>query len=427
MTTSNRSIKKPKIALVMIVKNEQKRITVTFDSVKDIVDCFVIVDTGSSDNTMDIVRNYCNEHKIELHMEQKIFPHPFHFANARNSSIELAEDKCDYMLLLDSNDEVKGGKELVHFITTYKGEESGFYMCQEWWCGTGLDKYYNVRLVKSKHGWRYKGAIHEYIQSDTHSKTIRIQNKNIKIYQDRTEDDDKSTQRFSRDEEIFESEYLQNLENGVIQDSRSLFYYAQTCMCLGKMEKAYNLYRERIKQNGFVEEKYHAYYRNAEITRILNHDWEETMLWYLKAFEFSSVIFEQPRVEPIFKIANYYLNKNHQLSYLYAKRCCELQYPHDAVLFVEKRIYDYGRWQILAHVAFHIGEYEIGYDACKKAVEIENKKDDINLLKQYEEKLNLNQVSIESKSVEIKNSKENQSEKLKEKMKQMKQKRNKKK
>ena len=61
------------MALVMMVKNEEKRIRVSFDSVKDYTDTFVILDTGSTDTTIEICREYCKEHGITLHLKEDPF------------------------------------------------------------------------------------------------------------------------------------------------------------------------------------------------------------------------------------------------------------------------------------------------------------------------------------------------------------------
>ena len=68
-------INKSLICLLMMVKNEEKRITVSFDSVKDFVDTFIILDTGSTDNTIPIMKEYCKNNlfieKIMYHYEYK--------------------------------------------------------------------------------------------------------------------------------------------------------------------------------------------------------------------------------------------------------------------------------------------------------------------------------------------------------------------
>jgi len=384
------------LALVMMVKNESKRINVTLDSVKGFVNKCIIMDTGSEDNTLDLIRSWCEKNKIELNLLQKTFPQPFHYSNARNAILDFADDKADYLLLLDCNDELKDGNIVRRFVDTYKGKSTAFHVCQEWWNGVSLDKYYNIRLLKSKNGWRYKGAIHEYVVNPAcENDSSKLKNDEMvsrimgfSLYQDRTLDDDKSANRFSRDEEVLEAEYQENIKlvrEGKLSrhDPRTLFYYGQTCMCLGKNEKAYRLYRERSELEGFTEEKYHSYYRCGELSKILKHGWEESFLWYYKAYEYSAKTFDIPRAEPLFRIAEYYKDKCPEISYMNLKRCCELKYPDNAILFVDRRVYDYLRWNLMSLVGFEAKEIDVGKFACCKAISSEKKECDINTLEKY--------------------------------------------
>lgn len=391
---------KPTLGLVMMVKNENKRITVSLDSVRDIADCFIILDTGSEDNTINIIREYCKTHNKPLHLIEQTFPHPFNFAKARNVVLDFADDKADYLLLLDCNDELRGGEDLRKFIDSYIGGSTAFHTCQEWWNGQSLDKYYNIRLVKSKHSWRYRGAIHEYIMSPEAEQQMEDVKNNpeakrdpvvsrvfgFSLYQDRTQDDDKSFKRFARDEEIFHHDYEEfvssrDKDKNVKPDPRMLFYYGQTCMCLGKNEKAYKLYKERTEQEGFTEERYHAYYRCGETSKSLGHDWEESMTWYIKAYEYSTKVFDSPRAEPLYRLAEYYRDKCWDLCFMYLRRCCEVVYPENAILFVDKRMYDYSRWNLMGIVAYYAKQNEIGKISCLKAIESEDHEiDRTNLL-----------------------------------------------
>lgn len=419
---------KMSIALVMMVKNENKRILVSLESVKNIVDKFVIMDTGSEDNTISIIRDYCTKNNIELHLIERTFPHPFHYSNARNVILDFADDKADYLLLLDCNDELRDGKNLRQFVNTYGGKSSAFHICQEWWNGISLDKYYNIRLLKSKCGWRYKGAIHEYISNPLYENDInKIKTEELvsrvfgfTLYQDRTLDDDKSFKRFGRDEEVLDAEYEENkrlIEQQKLsgQDPRTVFYYGQTCMCLGKNEKAYRLYRERSELEGFTEERYHAYYRCGELSRLLNHDWEESFMWYHKAYEYSAKTFDVPRAEPLFRIAEYYKDKCAEISFMNLKRCCELKYPDNAILFVDRRIYDYSRWNLMSHIALDVKEIDIGKFSCYKAISSEKKTEDITQLEKYipDKKERDNIIDSLKKGVEITSTQQNSNQQKK--------------
>src|SRR5260370_33462938 len=92
----------PTICLNMIVKNETPVITRCLASVRPFVDYWVIVDTGSTDGTQDIIRAALACIPGELHER------PWRdFAHNRNEALELARDKGDYLLFIDADDRLR--------------------------------------------------------------------------------------------------------------------------------------------------------------------------------------------------------------------------------------------------------------------------------------------------------------------------------
>jgi glycosyltransferase involved in cell wall biosynthesis len=361
----------PTIACILMLKNEEVRVTVSLDSAREWVDCFVIFDTGSTDSTKQVVHDYCAKHKIPLHWKDGPF---VDFSTSRNVLLDYADDKADYLILLDCNDQIEGGQAMRQFINTYSGPSTAFHLTQAWFNGLSLDQYFNIRLVKSGHNWRYKRRVHEYICcEESESTDPEVQKKNaglitrvtgFRIFQDRTKDDDKSLKRFARDKELLYQDYKDNCN-----DARTLFYLAQTYTCMGENEKAYEFYIKRQGQESFIEEKYHALLRCGDLSRSMGHDWEESMTWFIKAYEYSANTFAQARAEPLIKIGEYYSNlKCWELAYFFLKRACELEYPSEAILFVDKRMYDYTRWSALAVVAIKMKQPDIGKNACLKAI-----------------------------------------------------------
>lgn len=371
---------KPTIGLVMMVKNEKKRLQVTLDSVVGFVDALIMYDTGSTDNTIEIIQNFAEKHKINLYLIQGTF---VNFCVSRNVSLEYADKiNVHYLLFLDCNDELRGGEELRAFAKfSITQPNDGFLACQQWFSGQ-TDKYFNIRFVKNRCGWRYKGSVHEWL-CDTRSKdgnpthvVIRMP-ETIILYQDRTQDDDKTSKRFTRDYEL--------LLNDVKTDPtpRAYFYLAQTCQCLGKHDEA--LYYSKIRldytgsmQNQFEEERFHSYMRCGNCAFILGHDWHDVMGWYIKCFELYL------RAEPLVKIADYYRIKAQnemklkgkeeafrlwRTSYMFLREACELKYPDHCILFVDRGVYDYYRWHLLGIVGYHVGKMEEGKLACQKAID----------------------------------------------------------
>ncbi len=378
------------MALVMMVKNEEKRITVSFDSVKDYTDTFIILDTGSTDTTIEICREYCKKNNITLYLKEDPF---VNFCYSRNVLLDFADESLKtqrYLLQLDCNDELRNHKELMEFITNYKGPATGFYLKQQWWTGNNMDSYFNIRMCKSHAKWRYKGVVHEYIiQEGLSVKELRASGgrtterlENIVLFQDRTLDDDKSFKRFFRDKEMLFGEFLREPK-----DPRTLFYLAQTCGCLGNMQDAYKFYCLRINNEdpGFIEEIYQSYFRLGEISQTLGHPWQESVEWYLKAYAHSQ------RAEPLIRLAEHYIQQNHfgekkpdyMLAYMYASMACKLIFPLNQILFVDRRCYFYKRYHVLGVVAYHVQQYKEGAEACVKALMAENDEADMTNLIKY--------------------------------------------
>jgi hypothetical protein len=364
------------IGAVMMVKNEKKRIHVSLDSLGGYIDALIVYDTGSEDDTMDIIQEHCEKHKINLYMIKGEF---VDFSTSRNVVLNYADTiDVKFLLLLDVNDELQGGDKLLSFCKSQLNTETtGYLVCQHWWSGK-YDKYFNVRMVKNRSGWRYRGVVHEWMKDTTQegpepASPIYRMDDCIILYQDRTKDDDKSSKRFKRDRILLYEEYKKNPV-----EPRTVFYLAQTCSCLKEIQDAFYYYKIRSTLEGFQEEKFHAFLRCGELSIRLKHEWHETLTWYMKAVEHSL------RAEPLIKIADYYKYiKNWFLAYTFIKLACSIDYPNHCILFVDKRAYDYDRWHLMSIIGFYSGHYEEGKEACYIAIKDSNRELDKTNLQHY--------------------------------------------
>ena len=163
--------KKPTICLCMIVKNESHIITETLESIYKYIDYYVINDTGSTDNTIQIINDFFNEKNIpgEVIIHEfrtctchtgayKQFPF-FHFGWNRTYSMNACHGKADYVWVIDADDLVVGDFKLPNadadcFYLKIKRDES--------------TSYYRPQIFKNdpKLGWRYEGGLHEYANCD---------------------------------------------------------------------------------------------------------------------------------------------------------------------------------------------------------------------------------------------------------------------
>lgn len=142
---------KQTLSVCMIVKNAQGTLYRCLDSVKPFADEIIVCDTGSSDRTREIAREYTGQ-VFEL-------PWPDDFAAARNHSIERATG--DWILWLDADEWLLGGEHLGKYLRSnmYLG-----YVIKQHHCS--IDAEFKpdvpVRLFRNRRGIRFYGCVHEH-------------------------------------------------------------------------------------------------------------------------------------------------------------------------------------------------------------------------------------------------------------------------
>lgn len=356
-----------KIAVLVMVKNETKRILTTLESISHLDGLFVY-DTGSTDNTVEIIENFCKKHEMDCKVKRGIFED---FATSRNILHDFADSfdhDFTHYLLLDCNDELRG--DLKEELNKPECEGRDHFLIQQNW-KTGPDtinKYYNLRVIKAKTGDRYKGVVHECLITSPEKSKYKL--KNVHLFQDRTQDDGKSALRWKHDLQLLKAEHEKDPT-----DPRTLFYLAQTYSCLEDKDNAYKCYEKRsVMEHGFYEERFHATLNCAEMAE----NWDETHKWCLKAFEIID------RAEPLLIIAQHYRDrKQFKMAYIHAKLACDLDYPSQCLLYVDQNIYDYKRWHLLGIIGFYAGYFDEGERACITAIINKREKVDIDNLKFY--------------------------------------------
>jgi glycosyltransferase involved in cell wall biosynthesis len=341
-----------RIAAAMMLKNESQRILVTLKSLEGTIKGLIVFDTGSTDNTLEILGQWCTSQNVQLHVTKGEF---VDFSRSRNVLFDFADtiEGYDFLLLLDCNDELQGGDVLLNECEKYaKGPEKVFMVRQRWLTGTYVNKYLNARLVKTKHGWRYKKRVHEYLAplvGDTNINRPPL-SEDVVLFQNRNDDDDKTQQRFKRDKEFLLADVAS--EN----DPRDMFYLAQTLSCLGEYDESYNWYQKRGEIiEGFWEERFHSYLRSAEIAITKKNDTDLAIANFFKA---AMIDF---RAEPLIALGKIYRDKqDFVLAYSFLAAACELEFPVNNILFVSENDYSYERWQQLSIVCFYVGRYTLG-------------------------------------------------------------------
>ncbi|GIP35603.1 glycosyltransferase [Paenibacillus sp. J2TS4] len=144
-----------KLSLVMIVRNEEKKLERCLKSVQALVDEIVIVDTGSEDSTLEIAKAY----------NVKLFQYPWnnHFSEARNFA--LSKSTGDWNLILDADEWVtKGNRQQLNTIMDNQQAIGRIRITSSFFDGEeSYTHCYTSRLIPR--GIFYKGRIHEQIDS----------------------------------------------------------------------------------------------------------------------------------------------------------------------------------------------------------------------------------------------------------------------
>jgi len=130
--------KSPTICLNMIVKNESLIVQRLLDSVLPIIDTYCICDTGSTDNTMDIIRTYFKDKGITGILLSEPFQN---FSYNRNFSLQACKGLSDYILFLDADMVL----DIQQFDKSMLNLYDSFHVLQ----GNDSFHYNNIRIIKT--------------------------------------------------------------------------------------------------------------------------------------------------------------------------------------------------------------------------------------------------------------------------------------
>jgi glycosyltransferase involved in cell wall biosynthesis len=307
-----------KIVLILMVRNESKIIERCLKAVEHLVDAFCVHDTGSADNTCDIVKNFLvGRSGCLTTSEWKDFGHnrTLSFQTAQSYVRDtLHWDTADtFGLLLDADMVFNEGTLRKQVLT-----EKGYTLVQV----NGALEYPNTRMVRMDHDWVCRGVTHEYWDGPT-----KALPKTTCWIDDRNDGGCKSD-KFQRDARLLE-EGLEKEPTNV----RYMFYLAQTYHCLNRHQDAIRMYKKRFHAGAWDEERWYSLYMIGQSYLSLKEVAKFEKYMNL-AFEF-----RPSRAEPLYKLAKYYREAGkHHKSYHYVLMGKNIPLSSDS-LFVETDVY----------------------------------------------------------------------------------------
>jgi tetratricopeptide (TPR) repeat protein len=341
--------------LVMIVKNSGELLEKMLMAVRPHIDKWTIVDTGSTDNTMDIVR------RVMTYPSGQLLERPFdNFRDSRNHSLEMAGKSCVFNMVLDDSYILNGGDVLRQYLTEMR--HTNFPTEVNINLQSNTCRYDSCRISRSRLGRRYKYRVHEVIDGDPVVYKIAPEEGVFIWDEHRDYLKDRTMARMKRD-----LVHLKLDQKDEPNNPRHLFYIAQTYFGLGNYEKSFKYYTKRAisPDEGTKEEVYTALFRRAQIAELyLKRQWDECLNLNLQAYN------ERPhRAEPLCIIMNYYMRaKKYHMAYLYAHRAMEIPFPIDEGLFVEKDHYHFHIPNMVAELCVYFNNNALGIEATMRAI-----------------------------------------------------------
>jgi len=237
----------PTICLNMIVKNESHIIKNTLEKLckKIHFSYWVICDTGSTDNTPQIITDFFNDKNIpgELHNNEWK-----NFAHNRNIALNEAFNKTDLLLVFDADDEIYGN------ITMPKIVNSDGYLLN-FGNSHGIS-YERILLVNNKIRWEFKSVIHEYINCLKANPKISHLEGDYFVESGRTGSRNSDPNKYLKDANILEEAYYEAKINNDNIYMRYGFYCANSYKDAGKTEEAIKWYKITLGNDNWSQEKY---------------------------------------------------------------------------------------------------------------------------------------------------------------------------
>jgi hypothetical protein len=349
------------INLCIMVKNAGPQFEQMLKENMSLIDQWTILDTGSTDETIDII----NKTLVGV-KKGKLYQEPFiNFKESRNRCLDLAGTNCKYTIMLDDTYIVKG--DLRQFLNDIRSDQFGDSYSM--YIKSDDVEYSSNRILKTNRKLRYIYRIHEVITNENNKNVITPIDKAY-IFDGRFEYMEKRTMdRKSLDLKLLQEEIDEDPNN-----PRSYYYMAQTYNLLENHQLAYDYFLQRANHpiEGFLQEKIDAIFEAARIANFkLNKSWDECEKLYFRAYEL-----DKTRPDSLYFIGiHYYLNNDFITAFKHFKKAFEIGYPIHAQYSLKPTLSFHFLPKFLTEICYYVKEYELGLKVSRFF--LENNKTDI--------------------------------------------------
>jgi len=238
------------VALTMIVRNESRVIERCLRSALPLIDSYVICDTGSTDDTVELIK------EVLIGLPGVVHERPWiDFGHNRTELAELAHGTAKFHLLLDADMTISVDGDLptlecgVAYLARHRGEVD----------------YLSHRMIDGTHPWTWIGATHERLGSSRPFRNELLECLSVVHHDDGA---DAGAARLVRDREFMEREFRENPD-----DPRTIFYFGLVVLKGREWVLARELLTRRVESmDGREDERYYAAVKLIQVARATGGD-----------------------------------------------------------------------------------------------------------------------------------------------------------
>jgi glycosyltransferase involved in cell wall biosynthesis len=342
------------IGLCMIVKNESKVILRCLESVRPIVDYVLVEDTGSTDGTQTMIREWMSR----VGMAGEVYDEPWRdFAYNRSHALAHLRKRAgiDYALIMDADDYVvySSDFDVARFKSSLDRDQHEVEMRQ------GDIRYRRTQICSNKLEFLYRGVLHEFLSAGSRSSVTTGSAEGFYIASTREGARSQNPDKYRNDARILERALAS--EKDPFLRSRYLFYLARSYDNAGIKEKALENYLKRSRLGYWTEEIFMSLYSASHLQEALGYPVDDVINTLLRATKAA------PGRAEALHAASRICRQNNRFAegYGYAQRGLKISRPASG-LFVVSWIYDYGLLDELAVNAYWSEHYQDCIDACER-------------------------------------------------------------
>lgn len=350
------------INLCIMVKNAGDGFREMLKENAKYIDRWTILDTGSTDNTISIIKDVLREIPGELYQEPFI-----NFRDSRNRLLDLAGSRCAFNIMLDDTYVLKGN--VREFLTLLRSDfvADCFSVNIE-----DIDTMYNsCRVTRPfkpnpnggiiKLNLRYINVIHEIIDTKNHFNVgipyeqFSVTDVSSPYMQTRTKE------RKLQDIELLQQALIENPD-----DPRSYYYIADSYILMKDYETSLKYFKMRVekKHEGYSAEVQDSLYYIAVLSEMLGVEWEKCHQLYLDCYNFDT-----SRPDSLYLIGKHYLDNNQPgTALLYLEKAFEIGTP-TTTMSMRKNMYGYHIPYDLLLLCYSYGKYSLGERCCRKLID----------------------------------------------------------